>query len=330
MRIDALLGGMGLADVLKPKRPWLGWARARDARVGKAEPARAPEPRPALELRPRTLSASAIELWIKNPYGLYARHILALEALSPLGATPGPREKGIIIHEALSRFTRKFPSTLPDDIAGALMHEAEEVFREYAAHPRVTAFWLPRIARFAEWFAATEPARRDGITGILTEVDGKRVLEAPGGAFTLTARADRIDVSPAGLVITDYKTGTPPDNKSVLDGTAPQLPLEAAIARAKGFAGLDTDTIDALRYIRATGGIPAGREQTVKTDDVHALADFCIDGLGALVTAYDDPLQSYRAVRRARFDYRYDDFAHLARVAEWSGGDDGDDGEGEA
>lgn len=330
MRIDALLGGMGLADVLKPKRPWLGWARARDARVGKAEPVRAPEPRPALELRPRTLSASAIELWIKNPYGLYARHILALEALSPLGATPGPREKGIIIHEALSRFTRKFPSTLPDDIAGALMHEAEQVFRDYAAHPRVTAFWLPRIARFAEWFAATEPARRDGITGILTEVDGKRVLEAPGGAFTLTARADRIDVSPAGLVITDYKTGTPPDNKSVLDGTAPQLPLEAAIARAKGFAGLDTDTIDALRYIRATGGIPAGREQTVKTDDVHALADFCIDGLGALVAAYNDPQQPYRAVRRARFDYRYDDFAHLARVAEWSGGGDGDDGESEA
>ncbi|MBN9268413.1 MAG: double-strand break repair protein AddB, partial [Hyphomicrobium sp.] len=48
MRIEALLGGMGLGDVLKSKRPWLGWARARDARIGKAEPVRAPEPRPAL------------------------------------------------------------------------------------------------------------------------------------------------------------------------------------------------------------------------------------------------------------------------------------------
>ncbi|ODT30720.1 MAG: double-strand break repair protein AddB [Hyphomicrobium sp. SCN 65-11] len=329
MRIEALLGGMGLGDVLKPKRPWLGWARARDARIGKAEPVRAPEPRPALALRPRTLSASAIELWIKNPYGLYARHILALEALSPLGVAPGPREKGIIIHEALSRFTKRFSAKLPDDISGELMRDAEAVFKEYAAHPRVAAFWLPRIARFAEWFAATEPARRDGVTGIATEVAGSRVLEAPGGPFTLTARADRIDRSPNGLIITDYKTGTPPKDKDVTDGTAPQLPLEAAIARAKGFAGLDTDTILALRYIRATGGTPAGKEQTVKSDNVHALADFCIDQLGQLVRAYDNPQQPYRAVRRARFDYRYDDFAHLARVAEWSGGDNGDEGEAE-
>ncbi len=330
MRIDALLGGMGLGDVLKPTRPWLGWARARDARIGEMKPVRAPEPRPAPELRPRKLSASAIELWIKNPYGLYARHILALEPLSPLGVAPGPREKGIIIHEALSRFTKRFPIKLPDDIARELMRDAEAVFKEYAAHPRVAAFWLPRIARFAEWFAASEPARRDGITRIDTEVAGSRVLEAPGGPFTLTARADRIDVSPAGLVLTDYKTGTPPDNKFVLDGTAPQLPLEAAIARTKGFAGLETDTIGALRYIRASGGTPAGREHTIKTDDIHALADFCIERLGKLVSAYDDPRQPYRAVRRARFDYRYDDFAHLARVAEWLGGDDVEDGEAAA
>ena len=26
----------------------------------------------------------------------------------------------------------------------------------------------------------------------------------------------------------------------------------------------------------------------------------------------------YMALRRARFDYRYDDYEHLARVAEWS------------
>lgn len=320
MRIDALLGGMGLADVLKPTKPWLGWARARDARAGAVEPVRAPEPRPPLALRPRTLSASAIELWIKNPYGLYARHILALEALNPLGAAPGPREKGIIIHEALSRFTRRFPSALPDDIAGELMRDAKAVFADYAAHPRVAAFWLPRIARFAAWFAASEHARRSGSGHILTEVAGKRVLEAPGGPFTLTARADRIDHSPDGLIITDYKTGAPPSDKDVVNGTAPQLPLEAAIARAKGFAGLDTEIIGALRYIRATGGTPAGREQTIKAGDIHALADACIDRLSALVANYDDAAQPYRAVRRARFDYRYDDFAHLARVAEWLGG----------
>jgi len=327
MRIDALLGGMDLADALRPTKPWLGWARARDARVGAAEPIRAPEPTPPLALRPRKLSASDVELWIRNPYGLYARRILALEALSALGAAPGAREKGIIIHDALSRFTQRFPDKLPNDIARELMRDAEAVLKDYAAHPRVAAFWLPRIARFADWFAASEPTRRTDVGHILTEVAGARVLAAPGGPFTLTARADRIDLSSTDLVITDYKTGAPPTNADVARGTAPQLPLEAAIARAKGFDGIHTETIGALRYIRATGGTPAGKEQVIKNGDVHALADACIERLGTLVADFDDETRPYRAVRRPRFDYRYDTFAHLARVAEWSGSNMTDDEE---
>ena len=37
-----------------------------------------------------------------------------------------------------------------------------------------------------------------------------------------------------------------------------------------------------------------------------------------VIAAFDRPLTPYRAVRRARFNYKYDAFAHLARVAEWS------------
>ena len=325
MRIDALLDGMKLDDALHPQRPWLGWARARDRIDGKPAPVRAPEPRPALSLRPRRLSVSDIELWITNPYGLYARHILGLEALSPLGAAPGPREKGIIIHDALSRFTRQFPETLPDDIAAALMKAADAALTDYAANARVRAFWRPRIARFADWFAETEPGRRNGVLKIATEVAGKRVLDAPGGPFTLRARADRIDSSPAGLVITDYKTGAPPSNSAVLAGTKPQLPLEAAIAADGGFADIAAAAVTGLRFIRATGGVPAGKEHLVKTDDATALGAACLADLGKLVTAYDDAAQAYKAIRRARFNYDYDDFAHLARVAEWSGGDDGDE-----
>ncbi len=53
--------------------------------------------------------------------------------------------------------------------------------------------------------------------------------------FTLTARADRLDVAgDGGLAIIDYKTGTPPSPKEVRS-LSPQLPLEALIARAGGF-----------------------------------------------------------------------------------------------
>jgi len=207
------------------------------------------------------------------------------------------------------------------------MRDARDVFDAFKAHPRVAAFWLPRIARFADWFAASEPARRADTMRSMAEVSGRRVLEAPGGPFTLTARADRIDLTPAGLVITDYKTGAPPKDSAVIEGVAPQLPLEAAIARAKGFADIQTDGVIALRYISASGGTPAGREQTIRVPDVHALADERIAALGALIADYDDVRRPYRAVRRSGFDNRFDDFAHLARLAEWSGGDAGDEEE---
>ena len=331
MRIDALLGGMGIADAMRPAAPpWLGWARARDAAAGRSEPVSAPTPCPALALRPRKLSVSAIELWIGNPYGLYARHILGLEALPLIGAAPGAREKGTIIHDALSRFSRKFDKQLPDDIAAALMAESDEALTDYAASARVRAFWRPRIARFAEWFAATEPARRDGVARLVTEVSGQRVLAAPAGPFTLTARADRIDCTAAGIVITDYKTGTPPTGTEVKKRRAPQLPLEAAIAAEGGFAGVEKDGVVELRYIRASGGDPAGKVTRFNTG-IDALAAQCFADLEKLVFDYDDPERAYTAVRRAGFNYTYDDFKHLARVAEWSGGDDAssDDGETE-
>ncbi len=327
MRMDALLGGMNLDGALRQdERPWLAWARARDAAANTLKPVSAPEPRPPIALRPRQLSVSAIELWIGNPYGLYARHILGLEALPLIGAAPGAREKGIIIHDALSRFSTKFAQQLPADIAAALMAEAEEALEDYAASARVRAFWRPRIARFADWFAETEPARRNGVSRLVTEVAGKRVLAAPQGPFTLTARADRIDCAPTGIVITDYKTGTPPSNAAVTAGRAPQLPLEAAIAAEGGFANIEKGAVVGLRYIRATGSEPAGQVRTLNTD-IEALATRSLSSLERLVADYDDPERAYTAIRRARFNYNYDDFAHLARIAEWSGGDDGGDDE---
>jgi RecB family exonuclease len=96
---------------------------------------------------------------------------------------------------------------LPDDVCGELVGFAEAGLAELTGSPRVAAFWAPRFARFAGWFAETEPNRRDGVDRILAEVEGAIVLAGAAGPFTLTARADRIDIGKAGLVITDYKTG---------------------------------------------------------------------------------------------------------------------------
>ena len=145
------------------------------------------------------------------------------------------------------------------------------------------------------------------------------VLEGKIGPFTLKARADRIDVGAGGLTICDYKTGNVSDLKRRAEqGRAPQLPLEAAIAMAGGFAGLPAQAVLNLRYISASGGEPPGQECPLE-GDVEELAREALDGLQRLIAAFDEETTPYRALRRARFNYRYDDYAQLARVAEWSG-----------
>ncbi len=72
-----------------------------------------------------------------------------------------------------------------------------------------------------------------------------------------------------------------------------------------------------LRYISTSGGEPPGHE-VVLDADAGALAEAARDGLVRLIAEFDRETTPYRAVRRARFKYDYDAYAHLARVAEWS------------
>jgi ATP-dependent helicase/nuclease subunit B len=234
--------------------------------------------------------------------------------------------RGQINHAVLGRFAETFHKTLPADIARELLAVATDVFADYTGNPRVAAFWSQRFARFAQWFAETEGARRHKLSATEAEVSGKLVLAGPGGPFTLTARADRIDVSPRGLVITDYKTAQGVDALATKakDGRAPQLPLEAAIAFAAGFANVPAAQVAELRYISTSGGEPPGQDILV-TQDVAALAAAAREGLIRLIAAFDNEATPYRAIRRARFLYRYDDYAHLARVAEWSAETDEED-----
>jgi len=244
-----------------------------------------------------------------------------LEPMPSLGGPPEASVRGQIIHCALHAFSESFPNALPDDIAATLIAHADIGLEHLAAHPRVAAFWRPRFARFASWFAQTEPTRRLGIARTVSEVRGSLPLTAPGGPFLLTARADRIDLLKAGgLIITDYKTGTPPSGARVLQGLVPQLPLEAAIAADGGFEGLTASVVAALGFVAAGGGDPPGSEQPVSCDDIGKLAAQTLAGLERLIALFDDPQTPYAPLRRHTFkgSYRYDGYAHLARIAEWS------------
>lgn len=319
LRLRALLEAFHLTAELEPEKPWLAWAAWRT--VAPERRIRAPEPRPPLELRPRRMSVSSVETWMANPYAIFARDILKLDPLPPIGEEPDAALRGAIVHGALSDFAKAYPTALPADAAAELVRFARARLEQLTGNPRVAAFWLMRIERFAQWFGAHEPGLRRDLLGLLVEADGKTVIAGPAGPFTLTARADRIDVHAAGAIITDYKSGANLTGlrRDAENGFAPQLALEAVILLEKGFANLQASSILGLRYISVSGGDPPGNVVNLKAEDFAALALAARQGLAKLIALYDDETTPYSSVRRARFSYDYDDYAHLARVAEWSG-----------
>ena len=233
-RLLALVKASGLEQKIEPEQPWVQWARERDR--ARFEPVEAPEPRPPAEARPKQLSVTRIERWIANPYEIFARYILELEPMQELGKEPDAAMRGTIVHRALHDFSRAFPDALPADVEAELTRIANAYFAKLDGSPSVKAFWRPQLRRFARWFAATEPGRRAGIARILTEVKGALLV---GTGFTLTARADRIDLTEGdSVVIYDYKTGRLPGQKQVEKLFARRSSRsKAAIAEGGGFRG---------------------------------------------------------------------------------------------
>ncbi|MBV9373587.1 MAG: double-strand break repair protein AddB, partial [Alphaproteobacteria bacterium] len=192
LRLDAVLRAVGLDGALKPDDTVRRAAEQID-RADEYRPLAAPEPRPPLAARPRQLSVTQIETWLRDPYAIYARHILGLKALDELDADPGRAELGTIIHRTLDAFCRCFPQSLPVDPEAELLRIGQEQFGPTLSRPGAWAFWWPRFVRIARWLIDLERVRRPSIIESLSECEGKWTLDTRGGPFTITGRADRID-----------------------------------------------------------------------------------------------------------------------------------------
>src|SRR5262249_60229012 len=88
-----------------------------------------PPPRPPLDARPSQLSVTEIEHWLRDPYTIYAKHILRLSPLDAVDTPPGARDRGTVIHGAIGDFTEAYAKGLPADPLDALIKLGEERFK---------------------------------------------------------------------------------------------------------------------------------------------------------------------------------------------------------
>ena len=68
---------------------------------GGADPAA--DAKTASRSAPSKLSVTAIEDWLRDPYTIYAKHILKLEPLDPVDMPLSTADRGSAIHDALER-----------------------------------------------------------------------------------------------------------------------------------------------------------------------------------------------------------------------------------
>jgi ATP-dependent helicase/nuclease subunit B len=333
VRLDALLRSKG--EVL-PHHPAAHWARQLDQPAEGPRPVHPPRPRPPVAARPRSLSVTEIETWQRDPYAIYAKHVLKLAPLKPLEESADASDYGEIVHAALGRFLADHPrGPTPPGAAARLRALMDEELDKIAVRASLAAWWRPRLHRIADWVADAEAARRERDPSLQAwpELRGLWTVPCDGAPFTLRGRADRIELRADGtLAILDYKTGALPGAGDAERGFATQLRLEAAMAAAGAFPEISAGRVTAeLAYWHLTGGLPPGDARALfrgDPDQTEDAAREARDGLCRLVARYDDPAQPYLAQPDPDARPRFNDYAQLARVAEWPQGPERDQGPG--
>jgi len=326
LRIAALAGERWKAVVARGDT-YLALARALDA-PAVVKPAKRPEPSPPLDVRPAKLSVTDIENWLRDPYTIYAKHVLRLHPFDAIDTPPGVADRGSAIHDAIGNFTKTFASALPADPVKELVALGETAFAPLNDFPEARAFWWPRFLRIAQWFAAFERERRPALAAIFGEVQGALPIPVGPKIFTLSGRADRIERRADGsYTIVDYKTGAPPTSPQVRTGLAPQLTLEAAMLRGGGFEkeNIARGSIAELLYVRLKGGEPPGKTEKIdfKDSTPDAYADRALAKLTGIAAKFLIDGEAYRSLVHPMWAEHYGDYDHLARVKEWaaSGGE---------
>ncbi|MGA0539589.1 double-strand break repair protein AddB [Neotabrizicola sp. VNH66] len=272
-----------------------------------------PAPRPPLADRPQRLSLTEVERLVRDPYAIYARHVLRLRPLSPVRPLADARLRGEVLHRVPEAFLRGAVPADPAAAADRLMQITDEVLAEAVAWPAMRAVWRARMADLALPFA--ESVLQAGRVPVALE--RKYEIDIPGLDFRLVGKPDRIDMGDDGtLHIVDYKTGTPPSPEQQKN-FAKQLHLAAVMALLGAFPEVGPHDRVAIAYVQLKRDLKTVAATLEAEDLAHVLEEF-----RALITAWRNPRRGYTS-RRAMFETRdQGDYDDLARYGEWDVTDD--------
>jgi len=328
-RLSALIGKDHTKTLKDRGNRYLQYADYLDRSSKRSKRTERPNPKPPVIARPNSLFVTDIETWIRDPYALYAKHILKLRPIDPLERQADALLKGTVYHAIMQDYVEgAHHAKTESERLEYLKTLADEHIADENLGADITHIWQKRFHEIAEHYVEWESKYlvNNAIRESLCEIKGST---RPGTTeFTLSAFADRIDIHEDGsLHIIDYKTGSGPSIKQA-QTLSPQLALEGLIARQGGFPANGNGQVNNLTYMRLRRGSDfkaqsiANRERSIEDIINNAESE-----LLKLIKGYQFEEQGYQS-RRAPFKDGdiTGDYDHLSRTREWSfGEDDGDD-----
>ncbi|RDE09397.1 double-strand break repair protein AddB [Pelagibacterium lacus] len=322
-RLEAFVGEDLSGQMAARGEHFLAQARRLDATGHPPRPATRPAPNPPPGVRPRALSITEAETLLRSPYDIYARHVLGLRRIDPLGADPDHAERGTLIHAILGDFISEGQDPAAPEAFETIMAMARRDYARLDALPARQALWLRRFETIASDFLAFE-RRRGHIATRRAEISGRLDMVVGGADFTLRGRADRIDRTRLGtLEIIDFKTGEPPKAGDMRAFFAPQLPLEARMAAAGAFGPDLARPTEAMGFIKLSHGPEALKATAFALPKGMALEEMVEETFRRFQTHVEAMLIRGEVPMPARVLPRpgqrfKGDYHHLARTEEWT------------
>lgn len=157
-----------------------------------------------------------LDYLIHNPYAFYVKHILKLKTIDDYWVLPDARHFGLLVHDVIENAT--------DWNVDALVAQMDaQALKLLGRGNIIFHFWHKRFLEIAPIVSRELSDTKN----TYAEISGSVKI----AGRNVRARADRI--WDGGVL--DIKTGAAPNKNQLLQGNAPQLPLEALMLQSGGF-----------------------------------------------------------------------------------------------
>lgn len=313
-RLETVLSAYGTSIKKLQNVSYRKICAAIDKQNNNIKPLQRPQPKPPAPKRPGSLSATKIEVWMKDPYAIYAQYVLNLRKLDDIEKPVDSATTGTLLHEVLFEFLKQNPNDIPENSEAILYEMAVKKIEDQFGNFEDWSFWMSRFENVINWYVNHERSLRSQKQKPL-KLESKGSIQISN--FTISARIDRLDQTQYGLSIIDYKSAGNFSIKSIETGDRPQLCVEGLIAKHNGFNTGKNSTICELSYWVLKGSETDPGKVISVSQNIDEVLECTENGLNKFISVFNDEKTPYYSLPKPHKTLRYNDYEHLSRQKEW-------------